>query len=173
MQSINRAERRRSRRELAKRPQWGTLEEFARGQDSELAPGCAGGRGHRVARPGLVGAASGGGCASGIPQRPRQDAALIDDGRHDRSEATASAGPGATLREQSSLPLFVRRTEAVSELLPQLYLHGLAQEISSWRCADCSATVRRSPASSIRAAAGEVATGVRGRREAGGWTISK
>ena len=30
MQSINRAERRRSRRELAKRPQWGTLEEFAR-----------------------------------------------------------------------------------------------------------------------------------------------
>ena len=30
MQSITRAERRRSRRELAKRPQWGTLEEFAR-----------------------------------------------------------------------------------------------------------------------------------------------
>ena len=30
MQSINRAERRRSRRELAKRPQWGILEEFAR-----------------------------------------------------------------------------------------------------------------------------------------------
>ena len=30
MQSISRAERRRSRRESAKRPQWGTLEEFAR-----------------------------------------------------------------------------------------------------------------------------------------------
>jgi len=30
MQSINRAERGRSRRESAKRPQWGTLEEFAR-----------------------------------------------------------------------------------------------------------------------------------------------
>ena len=30
MQSINRSERRRSRRELAKRPQWGILEEFAR-----------------------------------------------------------------------------------------------------------------------------------------------
>jgi transposase-like protein len=30
MQSINRAERRRSSRELTKRPQWGTLEEFAR-----------------------------------------------------------------------------------------------------------------------------------------------
>ena len=30
MQSISRAEHRRSRRESAKRPQWGTLEEFAR-----------------------------------------------------------------------------------------------------------------------------------------------
>src|SRR5437773_12048904 len=30
MQSINRAARRRSNRELAKRPQWGTLEEFTR-----------------------------------------------------------------------------------------------------------------------------------------------
>ncbi len=30
MQSISRAERRRSRRESAKRPQWETLEEFAR-----------------------------------------------------------------------------------------------------------------------------------------------
>jgi putative transposase len=29
--------------------------------------------------------------------------------------------------ESRLLPLFVRRTEAVSELLPQLYLHGLAQ----------------------------------------------
>jgi transposase-like protein len=29
--------------------------------------------------------------------------------------------------ESRLLPLFVRRTEAVSELLPQLYLHGLAE----------------------------------------------
>jgi len=29
--------------------------------------------------------------------------------------------------ESRLLPLFVRRTEAISELLPQLYLHGLAQ----------------------------------------------
>jgi hypothetical protein len=29
--------------------------------------------------------------------------------------------------ESRILPLFVRRTEQVSELLPQLYLHGLAQ----------------------------------------------
>jgi hypothetical protein len=29
--------------------------------------------------------------------------------------------------ESRMLPLFVRRTEQVSELLPQLYLHGLAQ----------------------------------------------
>ncbi len=32
MQSINRAARRRSSRELAKHAQWGTLEEFARGR---------------------------------------------------------------------------------------------------------------------------------------------
>ena len=32
MQSINRAACRRSRREFAKHPQWGTLEEFARGR---------------------------------------------------------------------------------------------------------------------------------------------
>jgi putative transposase len=29
--------------------------------------------------------------------------------------------------ESRLLPLFVRRTEQVGELLPQLYLHGLAQ----------------------------------------------
>ena len=29
--------------------------------------------------------------------------------------------------ESRLLPLFVRRTERVAELLPQLYLHGLAQ----------------------------------------------
>ena len=54
MQSISRAEHRRSRRESAKRPQWGTLEEFARRPDSKLAPGCAGGRGHRVAGRGKL-----------------------------------------------------------------------------------------------------------------------
>ena len=62
----------------------------------------------------------------GVPQRPRQDAALIDDGRHDRSEAPRVRGLEQRF-ESRLLALFVRRTEAVSELLPQLYLHGLAQ----------------------------------------------
>lgn len=35
--------------------------------------------------------------------------------------------------EREILPLFVRRTEQVGELLPQLYFHGLAQGIPSWR----------------------------------------
>src|SRR5260370_36100398 len=55
-------------------------------QDSELAPGCAGGRGNRVARPGQVGAASGGGYATGITQRPWENGGRSDDGREHRSE---------------------------------------------------------------------------------------
>src|ERR1700736_1226078 len=69
-------------------------------QDSELAPGCAGGGSRRVARPGQVATAGGGGCARRVPQRARADAALINDGRHHRSEAAASARFGAAFREQ-------------------------------------------------------------------------
>ena len=99
MQSINRAACRRSRRELAKHPQWGTLEEFARGRiqswlqdllEEEITD--------LLGRASLSGE-SGGGCTGGIPQRPWQNATLIDDGRHHRSEATASAGSGAAFRE--------------------------------------------------------------------------
>jgi len=42
MEGIDRAERRRSRRELAKRPQWETLEEFTRASRSGGGGGCAG-----------------------------------------------------------------------------------------------------------------------------------
>ena len=45
--------------------------------------------------------------------------------------------------ESRILPLFRRRTEQVGELLPQLYLHGLAQGTSSWRYVGCSARQRR------------------------------
>ena len=45
--------------------------------------------------------------------------------------------------ESQLLPLFVRRTEQVADLLPELYLHGLAQGTSSWRCEGCSGTVPR------------------------------
>src|SRR6202030_1401878 len=68
---------------------------------SELAPGCAGGGSRRIARPGQVATAGGGRCADRISPRARQAAALIDDGRHPRSEAPASAGPRAALREQA------------------------------------------------------------------------
>ena len=56
---------------------------------------------------------------------------------------------GLTERFESQLlPLFKRRTEAVGQLLPQLYLHGLGWATSTWRCAGCSATAppsRRPP----------------------------
>ena len=38
-------------------------------------------------------------------------------------------GPGGTLQSRV-LPLF--RTKEVGELIPELYLHGLARGISSW-----------------------------------------
>src|SRR6202035_3863120 len=95
-------------------------------QNSELAPGCAGGGSRRIARPGQVATAGGGRCADRISQRARQDAALIDDGRHHRSEAPASAGPRAALREQA--PAAVRAPNRSGQrAVTQLYLHGLAQ----------------------------------------------
>jgi hypothetical protein len=74
--------------------------------------------------------------------------------------------------ESRLLSLFVRRTEAVSELLPRLYLHGLAQEISSWHCADCWARARRSR---HRRSSGCGQNGNSSLRdgEAGDWIISK
>src|SRR6202049_223920 len=107
MQSINRAARRRSRREIAKHPQWGTLEEFARGRiqswlqdvlEEEVAELLGRGKSRRLSM--MAGTIE--------VKRPRVR------GLEQRFESRL-------------LPLFVRRTEAVSELLPQLYLHGLAQ----------------------------------------------
>src|SRR5260370_10564023 len=129
-------------------------------QDSELARGCAGGRGHRVDRPGQVGAASGGGYASGIPQRPWQDAALIDDGRHGRAEETASAGLGAALREQATAAVRAPDrsgqrafTPALpSRARPRRFRAGVAR--TAWRWCAALGLVDR-------AAAGEVATGAR------------
>ena len=45
--------------------------------------------------------------------------------------------------ESRILPLLMRRTHAVTELLPELYLHGLSQGTSSWHCGVCWATARR------------------------------
>ena len=131
-------------------------------QDSELAPGCAGGRSHRLARPGQVGTAGGGGCAGRIPQRARQDAALIDDGRHDRSEAAADTGPGGALRESAfaavRAPDLRSRRASAPALPPRRARSRRFRARVAW-------TARRWCAALgvvDRAAAGEVATGVRG-----------
>lgn len=75
--------------------------------------------------------------------------------------AAPSPGAWSSCFESRLVPLFVRRTEAVSELLPQLYLHGLGQGDFELALRDCSA---RCVALRIvdRAAAGEMAAGVRG-----------
>jgi putative transposase len=126
MQSINRAAHRRSRREIAKHPQWGTLEEFARGRiqswlqdvlEEEVAELLGRGKSQRRA---AVDAPTGYRNGHGKTRRLSMMAGTI--------EVKRPRVRGLEQRFESRLlPLFVRRTEAVSELLPQLYLHGLAQ----------------------------------------------
>lgn len=126
MQSINRAARRRSRRELAKRPQWGTLEEFARSRIQSWLQGVLEeevtellGRG-KSERRAVVDAPAGYRNGHGKTRRLAMMAGTI--------EVKRPRVRGLEQRFESRLlPLFVRRTEAVSELLPQLYLHGLAE----------------------------------------------
>jgi len=126
MQSISRAEHRRSRRESAKRPQWGTLEEFARSRiqswlqdvlEEEVTELLGRGKSERRA---VVDAPVGYRNGHGKTRRLSMMAGTI--------EVKRPRVRGLEQRFESRLlPLFVRRTEAVSELLPQLYLHGLAQ----------------------------------------------
>ena len=63
--------------------------------------------------------------------------------------------------ESRLLPLIVRRTETVGEVLPQLYLHEFA---GRFRACVARTARRRCAALGVvdRAAAGEVATGIRG-----------
>src|SRR2546427_2220524 len=126
MQSISRAERRRARRESAKRPQWGTLEEFARSRiqswlqdvlEEEVTELLGRGKSERRA---VMEAPAGYRNGHGKTRRLSMMAGTI--------EVKRPRVRGLEQRFESRiLPLFVRRTEAVSELLPQLYLHGLAQ----------------------------------------------
>jgi transposase-like protein len=128
MGSINRAERRRSRREEEKgaRPQWATLEEFARlriqGWLQDLLE-------EEVTE--LLGRRK-------SERRTAVDAeAGYRNGHGKRRRLAMTAGTitvhrprvrGLEVRFESRvLPLFVRRTQEVAALLPQLYLHGLAQ----------------------------------------------
>jgi putative transposase len=126
VQSISRAERRRSSRELAKRAQWGALEEFTRSRiqgwiqdllEEEVAELLGRRKSERRA---AVDAAEGYRNGRGRPRRLSMMAGTITL-RRQRVR-------GLEQRFESRiLPLFVRRTEQVGELLPQLYLHGLAQ----------------------------------------------
>ena len=128
MQSINRPARRRSRRELelAKHPQWGTLEEFARSRiqswlqdvlEEEVTELLGRGKSERRA---VVDAPVGYRNGHGKTRRLSMMAGTI--------EVKRPRVRGLEQRFESRLlPLFVRRTEQVAELLPQLYLHGLAQ----------------------------------------------
>ncbi len=129
MRGVSRAERHRSRREqekLRERPEWSALEEYARlkiqGWIQELlkeeVTELLGRRKseRRAAVDGAAGYRNGYGkrrrvammCGTVVVKRPRVR------GLEERFESRI-------------LPLFKRRTEEVGELLPQLYLHGLAQ----------------------------------------------
>ena len=128
MGSISRAERRRSRREEKKggRPEWATLEEFARLriqgwlQDllEEEITELLGRR--KSERRAAVDAVEGYRNGRGKPRRLAMTAGTVTV-RRPRVRGLEERF------ESRVLPLFVRRTEEVAELLPQLYLHGLAQ----------------------------------------------
>src|SRR5215470_14819985 len=126
MQSINRAQCRRSSREAAKRAQWAALEEFTRSRiadwiqdllEEEVVEFLGRRKSERrVAVDGPEGYRNG----YGKVRRLSMMAGTI--------ELRRPRLRGLEQRFESRiLPLFVRRTEQVSELLPQLYLHGLAQ----------------------------------------------
>jgi transposase-like protein len=129
MRGISRAERRRSRREeerLRDRPEWSALEEHVRGKIQEwiqdlLKEEVTGLLGRskserRATVDGAVGYRNG----YGKPRRISMMAGTIVVRRPRVRELEERF-------ESRILPLFKRRTEEVGELLPQLYLHGLAQ----------------------------------------------
>jgi len=126
MKSINRAERRRSSREAAKRARWAALEEFTRSRIADwiqdvLEEEVVEFLGRRKSeRRVTVDAPEGYRNGYGKVRRLSMMAGTI--------ELRRPRLRGLEQRFESRiLPLFARRTEEVSELLPQLYLHGLAQ----------------------------------------------
>jgi putative transposase len=128
MVTVSRAERRRSRREEAKgpRPEWGTLETLLRQRiqgwvqdllEEEVTELLGRSKSERRA---AVDAPAGYRNGHGKPRRLATMSGTIVVQR--------PRVRGLEERFESRiLPLFVRRTAAVTELLPELYLHGLAQ----------------------------------------------
>ena len=126
MKSLKRAERRRSSREAAKRARWAALEEFTRSRIADwiqevLEEEVVEFLGRRKSeRRVTVDAPEGYRNGYGKVRRLSMMAGTI--------ELRRPRLRGLEQRFESRiLPLFARRTEEVSELLPQLYLHGLAQ----------------------------------------------
>lgn len=128
MKGQSRAERRRSRREEERRrgrPEWPALEAYARAKIQEwfqelLEEEVTEALGRRKSeRRAIVDAAAGYRNGYGKPRRLSMSIGTITVRRprvrdlEDRFESRL-------------LPLFVKRTEQVSDLLPRLYLHGLA-----------------------------------------------
>jgi putative transposase len=128
MRSQSRAERRRSSREGEKgrRVEWATLEEFARLKiqgwiqdllEEEVTELLGRGKSERREK---VDAAEGYRNGHGKPRRLGMSSGTIGV-RRPRVRGLEERF------ESRILPLFVRRTAEVADLLPQLYLHGLAQ----------------------------------------------
>ena len=126
VERINRAQRRRSSREETRRPEWATIEEYARAKiqdwmqdllEEEITELL--GR-HKSERRAAVDGGEGYRNGYGKSRRLSMMAGTITVRR-----------PRVRNLEQRFesriLPLFLRRTEQVGELLPKLYLHGLAQ----------------------------------------------
>src|SRR6266849_9641218 len=159
MQSISRAERRRSRRESAKRPQWGTLEEFARSRiqswlqdvlEEEVTELLGRGKSERRA---AVDAPAGYRNGHGKTRRLSMMAGTI--------ELKRPRGLGAALREQATAAVRAPDRSGQrafnpalpSRARPRRFRVGVARTARRW-CAALGLV--------DRAAAGEVATGVRG-----------
>ena len=126
MERISRAERRRSRSELEKRAEWDALEELARIKlqgwiqdllEEEITDLLGRKKSERLA---AVDAPAGYRNGHGKIRRVSMMSGTL--------EVRRPRVRGLEERFESRiLPLFVRRTKEVGELLPRLYLHGLAQ----------------------------------------------
>lgn len=150
MQGERRAERRRSRCEEKRGPQWSALQEYARAKiqgwiQNQLEEGITEllGRG-KSERRAAVDAGEGYRNAYGKPGRIAMMAGTVTV-RYPRARGLEERC------ESWSLPLFVRRSEAVGELVPQLYLPAGRQAWTAWRRATsswcCGAVGRGGPLS--------------------------
>ena len=96
------------------------------GEGAGVHPTDHGGGSHGVVRPGEVRAQECGGRGRGLPQRIRQTEAAGDELGTITLRRPRVRGVEERF-ESRVLPLFARRTKELGALLPELYLHGLAE----------------------------------------------